>query len=229
MARSFPGSTNTDVINFGAIPGYTLRTVSFWFYLDSIDSTARRFFEWEDAGGRIDRLYINTTDSFNFSVGWTGAGTFIIKAATFTPSTDAWHHCCITYDGSLTSNVAVIYIDNTTYSQTNTAPTGTIRSSSTTHYVGNLAAGNRCLNGKVAEFARWNSILTVSEITALSKGTSPLLVKKPVLYAPLIGRNSPERDLIGGLSGTLTGTSNYPHPRIIYPYGDPTGVAKHDR
>jgi hypothetical protein len=53
----------------------------------------------------------------------------------------------------------------------------------------------------------------------LSLGYSPLFVRPQslVAYWPLIGRNSPELELIGGQGGTLTGTTQAEHPRIIRP------------
>jgi hypothetical protein len=77
-------------------------------------------------------------------------------------------------------------------------------------------------NGKGAEAAVWSSALDASEMAALAKGFSPLLIKLSTLvgYWPILGNDSPERPRKGTVELTVTGTSaKYDHPRVIMPFG----------
>lgn len=75
--------------------------------------------------------------------------------------------------------------------------------------------------GNIAEFAIWIDDITAAGFAALHKGVSPLQVKPEALiaYWPLIGRVSPEPELINSKSATLTGTvAQAEHPRVIRPH-----------
>lgn len=77
----------------------------------------------------------------------------------------------------------------------------------------------RTWDGDVAEAAIYNVGLTAAEVAMLAAGYSPLMVRPEALvaYWPLVGRNSPETDIVGKYDLTLTGTTASPHPRIIRP------------
>ena len=54
----------------------------------------------------------------------------------------------------------------------------------------------------------------------MAAGYSPLLIRPQslVFYAPIIGRTSPEIDVVGGYDMTLyNGPTTVPHPRVIHP------------
>lgn len=72
-------------------------------------------------------------------------------------------------------------------------------------------------DGRIAEFAVWKKDIGAAGFRALAGGVSALLVchESLVFYMPLLGGNSPERDLVGGLTGTITGSiPSAPHPRV---------------
>ena len=73
--------------------------------------------------------------------------------------------------------------------------------------------------GDIAECALWDVTLNADEAAALAAGYSPLLVRPSALvrYLPLIGRSSPELELIARANGTVTGATTAVHPRIINP------------
>lgn len=72
--------------------------------------------------------------------------------------------------------------------------------------------------GSIAEFAIWSRAVTAAEAAGIGKGFSPAFYRTGLRnYLPLIGRASPEPELRQGSNGTLTGTTNGDHPRIIYP------------
>lgn len=75
-------------------------------------------------------------------------------------------------------------------------------------------------SGDLAEIGVWDVELTDAEVSVLAIGTSPLMVRPQNLvhYWPLIGRHSPEIDLISGIDLTLNNTpGTSEHPRIFYP------------
>ena len=82
-----------------------------------------------------------------------------------------------------------------------------------------VAAGGpgSAIEGSIAEAAIWNGVLTDAEIAVLATGIRPILVRPEslALYLPLIRDN--DKDLIGGLSFTVTGTASISdHAPIIY-------------
>lgn len=75
-------------------------------------------------------------------------------------------------------------------------------------------------DGVVAEAAIWAVPLTAPEIASLAAAVCPLLIRPDQLlaYWPLIGRNSPEIDLVGGFNMTFTNSPTAdPHCRIYIP------------
>lgn len=75
-------------------------------------------------------------------------------------------------------------------------------------------------DGRIGEVGIWNGDIGAAGFAALAKGFSPLLVRPELLvaYFPLLGNDSPERDRISGLSGTITGTvAKADHPRVYMP------------
>ncbi len=76
----------------------------------------------------------------------------------------------------------------------------------------------RPYDGIISEVAFWERALDDAEITSLSKGFSPLFFPESLVsYVPMIGKASPEQDIVSGDSQTITGTTATAHPPIIYP------------
>ena len=76
------------------------------------------------------------------------------------------------------------------------------------------------LDGTAAECGIWNVVLTDAEVAGLALGYSPLLIRPQslVAYWPLIGRTSPEIDLVGGYDMTLVNApTTAAHPPVMYP------------
>lgn len=74
--------------------------------------------------------------------------------------------------------------------------------------------------GYIAEVAIWNVALTEAEGQILAKGYSPLFVRPQslVAYWPLLGRTSPEIDIVGGYAMTLYNSPpTVDHPRVLMP------------
>jgi hypothetical protein len=217
MARDFNGSSdqiaftlNSNQTNLAQV------TVAHWFYADATGQYRRA---WQLAQSfPNDQLQCEMDDSF----GWCWQARFSTTPGTWSmakPSTGSWQHFCGTHDLSSSSNSPILYIDGASQSlTTRSAPSGTRSNTSTTFTIGRDTDGSQYWDGRLAEMAIWNRILNASEVAGLAKGLSPAFFPNGlVFYTPLIGRNSPETDIKGGVTGTLTGTSNIAHPRIIYP------------
>lgn len=72
------------------------------------------------------------------------------------------------------------------------------------------------LDGEIAEVAIWNVTLGQAHIDQLAKGVPASYIRpdKLVLYADLLGRQSPEPDKRGGRSFVVTGAVQSTHPPI---------------
>ena len=76
--------------------------------------------------------------------------------------------------------------------------------------IGCKASNLRDFNGYIAHPAIWSVALSADEMAALAKGASPLSIRPAslVFYSPYLGRDSPEIDIVGGRTLTVTGTSS---------------------
>lgn len=158
----------------------------------------------------------NTTAS-TFSVAY-GFSTTFGQWRFAAPSSSAWHSVITTFDGSNTSNTPIVYVDGSsvTITQVN-APSGTFGTGSANWYFGNRADGTRNWDGKLAECACWNKILTASEVQALARGVAPFFLQAAslVFYLPLLGVGSGEPDWgPSRVSQTLTGSAKVSHAPV---------------
>lgn len=194
-----------------------------WFYANSwTNNLAPRLWDVEIGGTFANSLSASTT------------GTVMQLSSTFSvtnglwymavPATNRWHNIGITYDGSSTSNVPVVYMDGSPLSvTTTTTPSGTITTGAAVLSLGNRQTDSlRNFDGKMAHASFWTGVnLTANELIALSNGTSPLNIRpdKLMVYTPLYGANSEAKDwspnhLTVTTTGTL-GTSG--PPNIVFP------------
>jgi Concanavalin A-like lectin/glucanases superfamily len=120
-------------------------------------------------------------------------------------------------DGSASS---VAFTDNTIQTTDGLSRNDGIGQAEPADSAGIPAGATRQFDGSIAELGVWNAALTAAELAALGKGYSPRLIRPQSLkfYWPLIGRASPETELINGKVGTITGTIDAaPHARVFYP------------
>lgn len=87
-------------------------------------------------------------------------------------------------------------------------------------YIGAYTDGSGSASGEISDLGQWNRRLSTDEEFILEATGCPLHVPLGLVrYSPIIGRHSPEIDLVGGENLTLTGTpAAAPHPRIFLPY-----------
>lgn len=137
--------------------------------------------------------------------------------STTTVSAGTWHHFAAVFASNTSRTV---YLDGAGKGTNATSVTDPSHNFLTAALVLNGGPGALPFNGKLAELAIWSAALTDASAAALAAGVSPRFIGPSFLsfYAPLIGRASPEPDLIGGNDLTLVNSpANFAHPRMIYP------------
>lgn len=133
-------------------------------------------------------------------------------------SANVWTHAAGVF-ASTTSRIAykdgVAGTENTTLSQTSA---GIDRTLIGARYE-NTPAITDAFSGDIAEVGFWNVALTAGEVAALAKGVRPLLIRPAslVAYYPIMGRYSPEINLVDTTVMTVTGAAQSAHPLAVYP------------
>lgn len=230
MARAFDDAS-TQYLRTTSVPLTDEPiTMAGWFYSDSI-ALNQTIMCIGDTGGADHYWRIIAAGAVGGDpVRAQASGTTVTSTADTTTgySANTWHHAIGTFD---TSSITV-RIDGGNEGSDSQTPDpsaaddvvaiGAFERSSIIHY----------MSGNIAESAMWNAILTAAEAQSLAAGYSPLLIRPQslVAYWPLIGRTSPEIDIVGGYNMTLVNTpTTAAHPRIIYPgrqiYTPPTVAA----
>lgn len=162
--------------------------------------------------------YLQMYDFGSKSVKWEvqAGGTTANSTAPGNWVQNQWHHVA-GVEASSTSRTC--YLDGSpdaTPDTTSRAPSGADRIS-----IGKVAesspAAGEYFTGDVAEVGVWDVALTDAEIASLAKGVTPPNIRPAnlVFYAPMVRDDTVVRDLVGGLSLTLTGTSASAHPRVF--------------
>ena len=131
-------------------------------------------------------------------------------------SLNTWYHVGGTFESSTNRKA---------WLNGSSGPTNTFSSTPTGLDTTTLGAynGSSIINphsGLICEVGIWNVALTTAEVGVLAAGYSPLFVRPAslVAYWPIIGKYSPEIDIIGGAGLTLTnGPTAAAHPRIYMP------------
>lgn len=223
-ARGFSttsGSATTDAVTSAAIASTTARSFCLWFKANTYDATiAARLLDHSPGGTLTSDITVDQAGNLKFQSGWTTDGKWNVAE----PSTGTWHHFCVTYDGALTTNNPIFYLDGATPAVTQTVvPAGTLDSVSQTYIIGNTTAGTRVLDGTIAEVAGWNSILSAGNAASLynsgAGARADSIGVAPLFYFPLCGNASPETEAMGGTAATVTGTLKQAHPISNCPRG----------
>lgn len=228
MARNFDGSN--DVLNWGDLAVWDDATViswNLWVLADTL-VTGQDWIMGQKASASHGAIV--RADNVNVRLGWfveDSDGTGItLWGVTNSAITGQWQHLF----GSFIANTASgmqLWIDGTEdgNSPVNTTNCANLGATTQNFTMGERNNGTGDFDGKIAEVAFWNRVLTDSEITILSKAYSPLFITNGLIfYAPLIGNYSPEIDIKASATATVTGATAFSHPRIIYP--SPTQIRR---
>ncbi len=126
-------------------------------------------------------------------------------------SANTWHCIQVTFDNTDTANKPSLYVDGVNQDVSRTeenAPSGSLDSGGQAVRIGNSSGQTRGFEGRLAEAALWDQILTEDELDSVRlKG--PLAVPSGlILYVPLRGLGTTEPNLApaaGALNGTVIG------------------------
>lgn len=217
MARLFDdASSEYATSSTTPVAGLPL-TLACWFNSDNItDAQALMGIEVAGATGtRIRLAILGQSGDVLSAQKKEGESATVSANSTSSYSADTWHHAALTSSGATDLTV---YLDggNSASNSTSSNP-----SSMDGIWVGATESTGtliQYLSGSLAEIGIWNVALTASEIASLSDGVSPLKIRPQSLqcYWPMIGKNSPESDVVGGYDLTLSGTASSEHARVYY-------------
>lgn len=214
-ARSFNGSS--DFLNVAATPvtAYPL-TLAAWFNSSNITVNQHILEVYDTAlisGHAIAALGAVAGDPVRAR---SFQNDLFAQASTTTGySANTWHHAAGVFT-SATDRAAFIDGGSKGTNANNRTPTGLDSVGIGRSFSGGTPA--QYFNGLVAEAAIWDVALTDSEILQLARGVSPMMVRPSniVFYAPLVGRFSPEIEIVGGNNLTVTGAIAADHTRMTY-------------
>lgn len=216
MARQFNGSTQYLDRSSAVVSAVPL-TMSCWAYFDAaVNHTmlgitaagSQQIFildaPFSGLGFNSIRVYADNG----------GAADSAVSAGTVSLST--WAHCVAVFASS-TSRTVYLNGSATAGGGTNVAMGAVDRTTAGKLFFN--GGSSNFMQGRIAEAGVWSVALTADEITSLSKGVSPLLVRPQSLVShwPLMGRASPEIDPRGALDLTVTGATQAEHPPVYYP------------
>lgn len=198
-------------------------TVASWLYPDKTDQYGRHF-HLSNATNDDDSLLMNFDNAWGFVVRASWSTTDGVWSIT-KPSTGAWVHIAFTYSFSATTNDAIIYQNGVSQSITErSTPVGTkknafsrMKLACNDPWTTSITLGS--YNGRMAEFAIWNRVLSADEILGLGKGLAPSFYQRGlVFYDDLNGTSLTEGDKIKNVTASTVGSPvKIDHPRIIYP------------
>lgn len=214
MSRDFEASNN-DFIEVGDVPALDLTgdevTLSAWVRLESMGTEKKVLAKWADAGGQFQYL-LSITASNNVLLAVNSGGQTVVTGST-SLVIDTWHHIAGVYDGSTIR----VYLDGV--DDGSTADSGNMPNTTAPVRIGAGSGGagtEAPMDGEIGHCAIWDAPLSPGEIASLAAAISPLKIRKSdnlQFFAPLNGQ-TPEYDVIGGLSLTVNGTTVAEEPPI---------------
>lgn len=211
MARFFVDTSQQYILRNSAPVGIAPMTVACWYKTDELKIEALVWIGDKDSSQDFWELRLSTTN-----VVWSAVDASSASATKGTPSINVWEHAC---GVEVNNGSRYCYLNGVAGNQN----TG----GRTPDAADRVAVGLRAdvsplyyFDGSIAEVGIWNVALTAAEVAILGAGYSPLFVRPQSLvgYWPLIGRTSPEIDLIGKRDLTLFNSpTTSEHPPVIYP------------
>ncbi len=217
MARDFNGTS--DYLS-GDTPLTTPYPMSMhcWFNISAGVTTFHTLMALSDVTSPDDYVRFQARIGFYLRlIVVDNSNTNIIIATTTAPAANTWYSAG-GYVASTTNRGVLLNGGGKA-----TSVTGTNAPTATKLFVGTLERSSGRLeytDGIIAYPAVWNAVLTDAEFAALATGLSPLRVRPEnlVFYAPYLGRDAPEIDIIGSRNLTVTGAVAADNPRSIQPW-----------
>lgn len=220
MARTFARASSQFLQADSAPLTAAPFTVSMWLWSsDGANNKVALYLGDKDNNTSYWRLLVTTNETLRFTASEATATNCDSAAAAFGLS--AWNHVTAVERGAADRELYLAGASVGT-NTTSKSPAGSDRISLGQH--GGSTPGT-FWDGLIAEVGIWNVALNTDEISALSKGVSPLLIRPTALvfYAPLV--RDEDRDL-KGISLIPTGTPTVgDHPRMFWAAGLHIGQA----
>lgn len=225
MARNFTKASSHYLEHAAAVVSSMPLTMACWGRASSYTAeAAHSLMAISRASGGVTDCYlldvvnVSTLPGYPVLRAWSGTGTGATGIyGTTTATAGTWFHAASVFASSTSRSC---YLNaakaTTTVSQTGGAFLNRTSIGRIANYKGTPI---NYWNGDIAEAGIWSAALTDGEVASLADGVSPLLVRPEslVAYWPLIGRDSPESDRVGGFGMTVTGATAAAHPRIYLP------------
>lgn len=221
MARNFDGN---DTLTMGTPPVLTLNrdfSLSIWYKKDSDPASDGRALL--SHGTSAWYLRTNSDGKLEFLESQVA----VILTAGTAVGNGAYHHAVVTVDNASPANV-IIYLDGVDDgSATTTGSFGDEVQQATIGVETSNSGEVEFFVGDLAECAIYGTALAPRDAAQLGAKFSPRLVRPDKLIAhwPLIGRTSPEIDIVNRNNATVTGATVAVHPPIIYPTQPISGFA----
>ena len=221
MAFDFSGTT--DRINYGS-PSYLDNmgplTYATWVQRDtSLSGSFPRIISKDENKYFILWDHAGDVATFDFQVYAPTTHDKLAPSNSVPAAPTDWVHLAVTWDGTFTTNGSALYKNGSAISSyiTNNAGSGPATSDAAGDFaIGNRSSGtfDRGLDGRLAELAVWNAVLTAAEVASLAKGFRPQRIRPQslVFCVPLLRTN---QDIRNATAGTTTGaTGGSAHPRV---------------
>lgn len=205
MARLFTrGGGDKLQVNSAVLTAMPL-TIACWFNATALDNAHRMVSLTDGSTNNRFQVGISVGNAVLALIASGGSSANATSSATITAGT--WFHCAAVF-ASATSRTVYLNGGNSGTNATNLTPSGL-----NVTVLGN--DGTTTCNGTIAWPAIWNAALSNGEIAALATGLDPRLLQsqRPALkFFALLPGASPEVDVIGGLSMTVTNATRADDP-----------------
>ena len=222
-SRDFNGATDRiDWASPATLTGSPL-TVSAFVYSDGLAGTRDTILQIHQAGDAAAGIEWCLTSTVTVQFLRTGATScYRGGARTGVSFTGQWLHVCVTHDGTFNDYTKMhIFINNVECESYSIGQNGATEAA----IAGSWSIGGRKFDdtrnfdGKLAQVAVWNRVLTAGEIANLAAGYAPSFISDGLqFYAPL---NTASLTATPGGDGTADGTTQLTGvgngPAIIYP------------
>lgn len=202
MARLFDNASSQYLENTASAP-VTAEPMTFsaWIYPDETDAFQSVVqIQDKDASRRHTMFAFNAT-AYAFSNGTGGTAQSTVDALTL----NAWNHIGAVFTAS---NSRTAWANGSSGTTNTTSITVANLDSISVGRAGHSSPSDY-MSGRIAEVAIWNAALNSNEMIALSRGVSPLYIRRANLveYWPLWGLDSPELSAIGSSRSLTLGGS----------------------
>lgn len=171
LGTAYDFDTNTDYLYSTYTTTNGQFSLSLWFNLDIIPSTAARDYTLAGAFmadySDVWRLFINSGNQIVFTQTNT-IGSVITAASTewLTTTTGAWYHIAV--QSAPVGGKAKIYLNGADVTSTaSDVFTGTAKAPNFRFYIGNMQGGSNAIDGKIDEVGLWTKAITPAENTSL--------------------------------------------------------------